>query len=323
MEKIVKFKEYDLLIEKIDIESELDRRGIEGKPSGNNSMICCPFHGESNPSLGIKIKGSSRGLFNCFSCGEKGNFFHLLAFIDNVSFEEIIRKYKSSDIDVGTIKRLKEYFFSSMTNEDYKRKIKVIDKKFLNKFKKPYGVYLNYLLNKRKISKKMVKDFNILCCDEGKWKGRIIIPVIDEKERLIGCTARYIYKCEKYEKVRKVKNSDVGKVLFGSHNIKHGTNVILVEGEIDMIYLQQYNVPAIQTGKNPTSYQMAKLIDFTDRCTLSLDGDVGKDFLRQKRNELSKYLSTDIIYLPEDKDPNDLSEQEIKKIYKDYKGGLK
>ena len=35
----------------------------------NELHCCCPFHNESRPSFGINLE---TGLFNCFSCKEKG-----------------------------------------------------------------------------------------------------------------------------------------------------------------------------------------------------------------------------------------------------------
>jgi len=43
----------------------------QGQASGENQLVvCCPFHDDKNPSLSVNIKA---GMFNCFSCGEKGS----------------------------------------------------------------------------------------------------------------------------------------------------------------------------------------------------------------------------------------------------------
>ena len=41
----------------------------------NDALICCPVHGESNPSMGIS---ADKQVCHCFSCGFKGNFAWLL-----------------------------------------------------------------------------------------------------------------------------------------------------------------------------------------------------------------------------------------------------
>ena len=327
MEKI----NYKQLISKIDIEVELDRYGLtNGMNSGKNKMYACPYHSESNPSFGIALEGEKKGLFNCYGCGEKGNFFHLIAFLEDITYEQAVKKFYSSDIDVKSISKMQQYFSDYLQKgKKTKNKIKVISRSFLEKFKQPYGPFLKYLKgDKRKLTDDTIRKFNILCCDEGKWNSRVVVPVIDEKDRLIGCTARYIYDCDKSDKVRKVKESDVGKVLFGLKNIKKGSPLVLVEGEFDMIYLQQYGVPAVQSGKNPTPFQIAKVLDFTEHCIIALDGDVEYQYekklasVKTLREKLSGYIRVDVITLPEKKDPNELTPKEVEKLFHKYQGDL-
>ena len=49
----------------------------EKKVTGDAYMICCPFHGDTNPSLGINLAVDSNiplGYFHCFGCSAKGNW---------------------------------------------------------------------------------------------------------------------------------------------------------------------------------------------------------------------------------------------------------
>ena len=41
-----------------------------------DKLVCCPVHGESNPSMGISIE---KQVCHCFSCGFAGGFAKLLA----------------------------------------------------------------------------------------------------------------------------------------------------------------------------------------------------------------------------------------------------
>lgn len=56
------------------VEELLKSRGIEFKPSGKDLVIRClnPEHEDRNPSLRID---RTTGIFNCLSCGYKGNLF--------------------------------------------------------------------------------------------------------------------------------------------------------------------------------------------------------------------------------------------------------
>lgn len=317
------------LLEDINIEEELEKRGINGKIVNENFMFCCPYHGENHPSFGINIvDGEKKGLFNCFSCGEKGNFFHLISFLDDISFEDAIRLFKKGDIDVSVILNLKKYFFNSLSEKSKVNKIKVLDEDILKKFKFPYGKFLKYLKS-RKINENSLKKWNILCCDEDfeklKWKDRIIIPIRDEKNRLISLTARSIIdNIEKSYKVRKVKSSDVKKVLFGLQYIPKYSSIVLVEGEFDCIYLQQFKIPAVCiSGNDVSNEQIVKLMKWTSDIIISLDGDIplkrndGLPSIKKLKDKLIKYFNINYVILPKDKDPNDLSKKEIEKYYRD------
>lgn len=325
---------YIKIIKDIDIKFELEKRGIEGAFSKSNLLINCPVHGEKNPSFGIKIFGNRKGLCQCFSCGWKGNLFSLISVLDNVSYDQAIKKYIKNDIDVKEILEIKNIFTKNLKKEKkrFNSKIKYYKKSFLDKFKKPYGDYLKYLLKERKLTNNIINKFNILCCDGSGtgyakiWKGRIIIPIIDYNDKFVGVTARYIYECDKSYKMRKIQGSDISKILFGLKNIKKGSPLIGVEGEIDVIYLQQFFVPAIRTGKFLSKEMIKQILNFTGIYIHCMDGDiryfnkkVPTDSIKYQKKELIKYITkVKIIRLPEDKDPNDLSHKEIKKYFGKY-----
>jgi len=330
--EIKKSYNYYKLIQNIDVKEELEKRGLEGHISGSNFMTLCPFHDEENRSFGVRISKEKKGLFKCFSCGQKGNFFNLIAYLDKIKFEQAINKYQKNKVDIKYLIELKTFFEDNLKvkKKNKKQTIKHYNKKFLNKFKKPHGDFLEYLY-KRKINDKSIEKFNILCCDgEGKgygkkWENRIIIPIIDENNKLISCSARHIYDNDKKNKVRKIKDSETYKCCFGLKWIKKGSPLILVEGETDMIFLQQYNIPAICVGKFASKEQIETIINFTDTVILSLDGDVKwknkeneKDSLKYIKKRLSKYTKIEIIKLPRNKDPNELSKEQIKKYYNKY-----
>lgn len=46
----------------------------------------CPFHHETHPSFNINLES---GLYNCFSCGEKGNIYKFLSLVTDLTKEEI------------------------------------------------------------------------------------------------------------------------------------------------------------------------------------------------------------------------------------------
>lgn len=333
---------YYNLVKNINVEEELNKRGFEGRMSGENLMLNCPFHDDENPSFGIRIGNEKKGIYNCRGCGQSGNFFNLISYLDNITFDQAVNKYQKDKIDSKYLIELKTFFENNLASKKKKKKnkkIKSYKKSFLNKFKKPYGDFLEYLCD-RKINDESIEKFNILCCDgkgrgyASQWEDRIIIPVVNKDDKLISCTARHIYDNDKKNKVRKIKDSESYKCCFGLKWIKKGSPLVLVEGEFDMIYLQQFHIPAICVGKFPSKEQIEIIINFdSDEVALSLDGDVGwkakkdkkgrineKDSLKYIKKRLSKYMKIEVIKLPRSKDPNELSKEEVKKYYKNFTG---
>lgn len=53
-------------------------------PLGKKSRIC-PFHKDTNPSLSLS---DSKGVFNCFGCGAKGNILKFYAMLKKVKKDD-------------------------------------------------------------------------------------------------------------------------------------------------------------------------------------------------------------------------------------------
>ena len=60
------------------------------KSSGNGEFKgLCPFHSEKSPSFGVSV---TKNLWHCFGCGEGGNVFQFLNKIESLSFVEAMEK---------------------------------------------------------------------------------------------------------------------------------------------------------------------------------------------------------------------------------------
>ncbi len=310
------------MIEKQFVE-ELENRGIKYYYSGDNIMVCCPYHGENNPSLGVNFK---KRVFNCFGCGESGSPLRLVkdlfegGSVEEWEEESVLEVVPGVHKNINKIlDRIQEVAMAIDTEK--KEQIKVLTNFKSDFYYEPHGRYAQYLL-KRKISKRSWKEFNIRC---GYWKGdeRILIPMYDKFGRLISIVGRSINSNKKKEKIRKSKNSDVGKILFGLYNLLKKDphqklyQLVLVEGEFDVIYLQQCGVPAVSLGKKfPTEIQLYVIFISCRKVILSLDSDVSREDLIKTVRLLKKHCEDVLVVaLPEGKDPNDLTLEEVKKIY--------
>jgi DNA primase len=308
---------YQSIISKIDIEAELELRGVTGSYLKHNLMCQCPYHNGTSPNFGIALYGEKKGLFRCMNinCLEKGTFFHLISFLDDITLSEAFEKF---DIDFvpENIKALKKYLRENLLNK--KRKTKYIKESILEKKFAPLKTkFKNYLLEKRKVNMGTAKKFGIVCCVKGKWKDRIVIPVRDVNGKLVSLVGRHITNNSRKNKVRKLKNTDRSDVLFGLDLIKNKSHLYVVEGEFDVVYLQQHGVPAVSIGTTSISDKQKKLFTrYCDKITLAFDGDVLQSKLNDIKKPLQDFIVVSVLRLPEDKDPNDLNAAEVKKLFK-------
>ena len=303
--------------------SELKKRDIYHYRSGNNIMLNCIFHSEKTPSMGVNFK---KGVFHCFSCEVTGNIAKLgrALFEGETEIEEDFGEEETVEI-LKLTDRL-EKRLKSINIKSSKLTIKVLINSSFKNFPsvKRHLEYTHYLLG-RKIKSESWRKWNIRC---GEWRGvkRILIPMYDEYKRLIAIYGRAISD-DKVMRIRKTKDSDAGKILFGLEHLRKRRKVVLVEGEFDAIYLQQCGVPAVSLGtKRPTEIQLMKMAKYFSRAYLSLDGDVPERTFKDKKGNkiigvleivknIREYVPTDVINLPDKKDPNDLTNREVLKIY--------
>lgn len=66
----------------------------------DQALVCCPFHQDEHPSLSVKLSG---GIFNCFTCGAKGNGFDLDMKVTGRDFKTVLNDYEArAGINTGT-----------------------------------------------------------------------------------------------------------------------------------------------------------------------------------------------------------------------------
>lgn len=59
----------------------------KSRPSSGDFWACCPFHAEKSASFHVN---ETRGFFNCFGCGAKGDAFKLAQMLHNCGFREAV-----------------------------------------------------------------------------------------------------------------------------------------------------------------------------------------------------------------------------------------
>lgn len=239
----------------------LDANNIEGNVIGRFFMIACPFHDDSNPSLGVDIE---TGGFNCLGCGEHGPFKKLLdkLGIENCQIDEMETDY-SSRID-KYIKQSKEQ--TDLLIQCSKHFVPLID----DNGDKMIGDIYDYAVE-RGLDNSTIQSLKLGAINYSRFQNRLVFPIMFNG-KLVSYEGRRIdVGDDKYYRVRSTPSSNI---LYNYDNAKKEKNVILVEGVFDaaMLYQRGYNVVAC-FGSNISTNQII-LLSIFDKVFLALDGDV-------------------------------------------------
>ena len=251
----------DLISEKVSLSKK-----------GKSYFGLCPFHNEKTPSFSVEPE---RKIFNCFSCGEKGNAIGFLQKTENLSFVEAIENLADrANISID---------FSKYKKENPNKKFLDINKDASNFYKlylsstKQGAIAKEYLKN-RGISDEVIDKFDIglspaefdllyktltkkgtLVSDlydlglvkQSKkenfydlFRERIIFPIVNEHGNVVGFSGRtYIDKEDddgpKYINSPQTIVFTKSNVLYNMNNaineIKKNNRVVLFEGYMDVI----------------------------------------------------------------------------------------
>lgn len=239
-------------------------------------LVCCPVHGESNPSMGISV---DKQVCHCFSCSFAGDFAKLLVYSlpDQFGFnnstpdlerktymrsyrkarEFLAERYELEYHEVGRFtKSVKRYeqTFNKYLKDDRKRTE-------LPRFKlAPYmsGKETYQYFFQRGFTKDDMKTFMIGRDVDNKT---ITIPVFYEDGVLAGVIGRYIDKNRKKNQRYKIYDGfNRSDLLYPLDKAKPKKDVvILVEGQFDAIRMYDLgytNTYAIMT--NQLSHRQAE-----------------------------------------------------------------
>ncbi len=330
----------ELIKQKINI-VDLVGEYITLKKAGVNYKANCPFHGENTPSFMVSPE---RGIWHCFGCGRGGDHFKFLMEKDSLDFKDALeilaqkagvtlKKSNKGEKDVkeqlyaAHTKAAQLFHFLLTENKVGQAALEYLHKRGLTDetiktFQIGYSPNswdtLTKFLKKRGFTVQEMTDSGLCvpsqsgCYD--RFRGRIMFPLIDVRERIIGFSGRVLGKEEpKYINTPQTILFDKRRFLLGLNitksDIKRANEAIIVEGEMDMLMSYQSGVKNVVASKGTafTEEHIEILKKYTDTLSLCFDTDLAGDAAARRSIEMADRagLNLKVIQVEGSKDPAD------------------
>lgn len=344
-----------------DIKSRLDivsfiQQYVPLKRAGRNYKACCPFHSEKTPSFVVNPDSQT---WRCFgSCADGGDIFNFAQKYHGWSFPEALQELgKLAGVEVqqqsaeqkqqaarldglrGLMQVAADYYHEQLWHAEdvlhYAREKRGLSDETIHTYGIGYAPdgwqnALNTLTQLGYTEDDLVEVGLVRRNEAGRvydyFRNRLMIPIRDERGRVIGFGARALDPDDnpKYLNSPQTPLFDKSRTLFGldraKRAIREGETAVIVEGYMDVIQAHQagfLNVVA-QMGTAMTEMQLKMLAPrLAKKIILALDADAAGQNATMRSLEVARAalradytgkLSVDIrvLHIPDAKDPDDL-----------------
>ncbi|MDD5427990.1 MAG: DNA primase [Candidatus Omnitrophica bacterium] len=329
----------DRIQEKTDI-VEVISRYVPLKKFGRNYKAPCPFHNEKTPSF---IVSPDKQIYHCFGCGAGGNVFSFLMKHENLQFPEAVEMLaekcgvvlprsaggSGNNALANQLYKINDeacrFFQASLANnaaaKEYIRSRGVGDE-VLKKFKigfapNSWDALINFF-KARSVTPAMLAQAGLVVTnDKGghydRFRNRLVFPIIDLKDRVIGFGARVLdSSLPKYLNSPETPIYSKGRNLYGLNfskdDIKKSGHFLVVEGYLDFIVPYQAGIKNIiaTLGTALTVDQIKLLKRFANTAIMLYDPDEAGEAASLRNLDLfiSEDVNVYIAELPEGFDPD-------------------
>ncbi len=314
-------------------------RNMRVNSAGTGVQADCPFarwrHSDGmdrKPSFSIKIDNSEKSVGYCFACHTSGTLMQIVKDYGDLTYAENVieyiwenENYKEEYRDKSWGRRLDWKKAKWLLGDEGRgiiaptpieevvfdeSKVATIPWDNIERFLKSIP---QYVLN-RGITKETAQVFRL---GYDKRRLSVLMPVIDRKNRLVGITHRAIRPSETLPKYLYNKGFHKMNFLYGENLItQERGDIVLVEGQFDVLKVYQTGLNTAGTiGSYLADIQARKLIELLPRDSkiiIMMDGDVaGKKLTDIAYEKLKEKVPCIKRFVPEGKDPGDLSEKQI------------
>ena len=332
----------DKIKQRLDI-VELVRQYVPHlKKAGKTWKACCPFHKEKTPSFTVS---SEKGFYYCFGCQEGGDIFDFLMKVENLSFNEAVRKLA----DLAGVEYKPQGSFSTAEQQRLQvRKVLDFAKNFYHKnLLSARGTPARNYIKGRGLTKETTLKFELglaennsaalaqaaqtnhyasqqlkqagLCAQTSYgmrdyFRNRLMFPIHNQRGEMVGFGGRILGEGEpKYLNSPETILFNKSHILYGLNfagpAIRKANRAVLLEGYMDVIACHQagfeYTVAPLGTSLTPDHARLLKR--YTDNVVVLFDPDAAgiKAALRGALILIEQGLFVKVASLSDGLDPDE------------------
>lgn len=299
---------------------------LKPQKRGDELVGLCPFHQEKRRSFHVSV---SKNAWQCFGCKRHGNILDFVAHKEGVDIRKAALMIQGwfnvgGEEPVDTIPKIADTrAVASETpgpadeqpvqeNPPLTFELKNLDTKY------PYP-------KERGLDKEAVEHFGLGYCSRGLMKGRIAIPIHNERGELVAYAGRWPGEppadTEKYLLPPNFRKSQVVFNLYRVGESAKETGLILVEGFFSVFRVWQAGFPnaVALMGSYLSERQRELVVDALGpegKVILLLDNDeAGREGEAQCLQELAQYLYVKVVRLPEGANqPDNLTNDQMRQL---------
>ena len=318
------------------------------KRAGRSFKGLSPFSGEKTPSFYVS---PDKHIWHDFSSNKGGDVFSFVMEVEGMDFRQALEHLaRKAGVDLS--------MYQTGGKETARRKKRLLEATRLavlyyqqSLLKNPHA--LEYVFKKRGLTKQTVTDFRIgYAPEQGSalvrflknkgfskkeldeagltnrfgsdlFRGRMMVPLLDETGQAIGFTGRIIAddpNAPKYLNTPATLLYDKSRHIFGFSQAKEAIRArgytVVVEGNMDVVSSHQADVRAVvaTAGTAMTEYQLRTLRRLSPQVRLAFDGDKAGIAATERAIPIASGLgiSLTVVTLPGSaKDPDELIQQGV------------
>ncbi len=319
---------------------EVVGQSVNLKRSGSNLFGLCPFHGEKTASFSV---APDKGIYYCFGCHKGGGAINFIMELEGLSYPDAVRKLaQRAGMEVPEDEQYQSRY---KKQERLWALMKEAGRFFNTQLYAPEGKICRDYIQKRGLTKNIVTAFGIGYAPDSwnalvdamrkkgytdrelveadlvgekngrvydRFRNRLMFPIIDVRGNVIGFGGRVLDDSKpKYLNSNETIIFNKRKNLFGLNFAKKTkeSNLILVEGNIDVVTLHQYGFDnaVASLGTSLTEEQVTLLSRYTEEVILTYDSDeAGQRAARRAIPMLEKAgIKVRVLQMRDAKDPDE------------------